>query len=77
MHIATVTTRHFEFMAAGHTHKAAKSALMRGWAEHCKDYPQADTASVTENDITVDELRFGQCLRDHSPITEPTPTHEI
>ena len=78
MHIATITTRHFSFMAAGLTDEEARRTLMKGWKRHCSLVRRwggsVDPNHIGSDDIRVDELEPGQCLRDSDLIlNSPKP----
>ena len=72
MHIATVETRHFSFIALGETEEQAKKVLMQGWAVHCEE-TGASKHYITDDDINVTELDVGQCARDHSVLWPRQP----
>lgn len=72
--IATVSTTHFDFMAAGRSDEDARDALMRGWEEHCRqaeeDGRYVDRSHVGRDDVNVDHVWAGACLRDHDVISQ-------
>ena len=69
MFIATIDTPSFNFMAAGHTAVEAKAALMHGWKQHCKTFKSAEPDYIVPDDLTVTEIRPGECLRDYETIS--------
>lgn len=70
MFIASIDTRHFNFTALDVTETQAKKTLMKGWAIHCEQYPEADPEHVTMDDISITQLFVGQCTRDGEVLKE-------
>jgi hypothetical protein len=69
--IATITTRHYDFMAAGESNQKAVGALLAGWQEHCR-ITGGQPEHVRKDDISLVEIEMGQCLRDGAVILNQT-----
>lgn len=46
MHVATMTTEHFEFQALGETAESAKEAVFEGFWRHVAEYGRADKKRI-------------------------------
>lgn len=72
MILATISTRHYEFVALGYTEGLALDALMLAWARHCDSVPGADPSlmaeAIEDGDVNLTPIDPGTVLRDGSPI---------
>jgi hypothetical protein len=75
--VAEMSTENFTFTAAGNTEHGARSALLRGFRAHLKQYGSSIAQwrlGTGERDplewyaAHAYELRPGDCLRDGSPL---------
>ena len=73
LHVASINTHHFNFMALGASAEDATAALLRGWKVHCIEQGHVcDPAHINIEDVITTELAVGQCARDGAPITSPS-----
>lgn len=72
--VAECTTRHFDFLATGHTQDEAHDSLKAGLEVHSRDYPDADLdwlrslLDPDNGDVNYYEVTVPGCLRDGALI---------
>ena len=51
------------------TEKQARNLMAEAWKIHCTQYPDADPAYFTPDDVSITEIRVGGMYRDGDEIT--------
>jgi hypothetical protein len=68
--LATLSTRHFNFEAAGLTEDEAREALAFGLVHHANQHSLDENWTFDMlNDASIRALNLGACTRDGNPLT--------
>lgn len=68
IYYAHAESRNFSFQAIGSTYNEAIGTLHKGLKAHAKQYNLEPKWFEEWADIRVEEIKSGECLRDHEPI---------
>jgi hypothetical protein len=70
IYYAHAESRNFSFQAIGSTYNEAIGTLHKGLRAHAKQYNLEPKWFESWADIHVEEIKSGECLRDHEPIKQ-------
>ena len=70
IYYASAESRSFTFQAIGSTYNEAIGTLHKGLRIHAKKYNLNPKWFEEWADIRVEEIKAGECLRDHEPIKQ-------
>ena len=65
--VATMSTRHYDFMVIAESEEAARRAMAAAWDVHC-DQTGAFREAFTQDDVNVTPITPGIVLRDGRPL---------